>query len=209
MKRFLITACLCLFLLMLMPSFALAAEGSAPAADTAAPTETEEADNLFFLFYERLGAHLPEVFSALSLLSACLLAFCYKKGLLPLLHDGLGAIGSVTKDFGKAVEKCAEESKEICENANNSIQFIKEFAESMQNSIKEIEDKLDDASMQKSEGERLRLLMEGQVELLSDIFLSSSLPQFEKERVCKRVEQMRAALRSTEGTNGGEGDAEP
>ena len=51
---------------------------------------------------------------------------------------------------------------------------------------------------QKKEGQLLHLLMENQIDMLMEIFLASSLPQFEKERVCKRVEEMKLALKAAE-----------
>lgn len=209
MKRFLILLCLCLSLLCLLPSAAAAAEVNEPDTEESTltvETQTEE-HGFFFLLYERLCENLPEVFSALSFLSACILALCYKKGLLPLLRDGLGAIGNATKDWGKTVEKCAQEREDFCKNANDSIQFIQSFAKEIEASIQKIEQRMSAVSDQKGEGERLRLLMEGQVELLCDIFLSSSLPQFEKERVCKRVEEMKRVLRQKDSAQGGKGNA--
>ena len=41
----------------------------------------------------------------------------------------------------------------------------------------------------------LHELMLGQVEMLQEIFLVSSLPQFEKDRICKRVEEMKHELK--------------
>lgn len=210
MKRFLILLCLCLSLLCLLPSAAAAAEVNEPDTEESTltvETQTEE-EGFFLLFYERLCENLPEVFSALSFFSACILALCYKKGLLPILRDGIGAIGSATKDWGKTVEKYAQEREDFCKNANDSIQFIQSFAKEIENSVQKIEQKLSAVSEQKEEGERLRLLMEGQVELLCDVFLSSSLPQFEKERVCNRVEQMKRALRQEAPAKGGDGNAE-
>ncbi len=206
MKRILLTLCLCIALLFSFSAVACAAEPSIEAAQTDAGEVQDTAEEGFFLLlYRRLGAHLPELFSALSLLAACIIGICYKRGLLPILRDGLGAIGAATKDYGKAAEDCAEQTRIICENANNNIHFAKELAEKTSESLIVIEKRLDALGDQKSESERLRLLMSGQVEMLRDIFLSSALPQFEKDRVCKRVEEMKAALQRSDR---GDGDAE-
>ena len=85
----------------------------------------------------------------------------------------------------------------------NSIQFINSCIEKMQNSVAIIEQRLDALGDQKNENEIFRELMRGQVDMLYDIFLSSSLPQFEKDRVGKRVEQMKQMLaQKTEGEDG-------
>ena len=199
MKKFLITLTLCIALALCLPATAFAAQESADAIQSEptiseSVTESAIAENAFLMLYEALGAHLPEVFSALSLLGACILAFCYKRGLLPILRDGIGAIGSATQEWKKNAENYAKETKEICENANNSIQFTNSCIEKIEESIASVEQKLIDLGDQKSENEIFRTLLRGQVDMLYDIFLSSSLPQFEKDRVGKRVEEMRLML---------------
>ena len=150
MKKFLFALCLCTVLSLLFATTAFAKETQSeageecvsaaenqqdseatqsvspedqatpvPGSDNAANEET----NAFLALYSQLSTHLPELFSALSLLGACILAFCYKKGLLPILKNGIGAIGATTQEWKKTAESYAKDTKEICENANNSIQF--------------------------------------------------------------------------------------
>jgi hypothetical protein len=64
----------------------------------------------------------------------------------------------------------------------------------MQHSIETVEERLSILDDQKNENEIFKELLRGQVDMLYDIFLSSSLPQFEKDRVGKRVEEMKQAL---------------
>lgn len=214
MKKFLLMLCLCLSLALILPSVALAAstDESNESQNTAQDDMTEHADtppaqdNAFLVLYDQIRLHLPEVFSALSMLSACILAFCYKRGLLPILRDGIGTIGSATQEWKNAAELYAKDTKEICENANNSIQNMTSDIEKMQNSILSVEQQLDALGDQKTESEVFREILRGQVDMLYDIFLSSSLPQFEKDRVGKRVEEMRKALEQK--TIGGEIHAE-
>ncbi len=210
MKKFLFTLCFCLILALGLSTVAFAAQSS-EASTEAAPDEAQEQaspeppeENPFLALYELLGAHLPELFSALSLLGACIIGFCYKKGLLPILRDGIGAIGSATKEWGESTEAYAKDAKNICENANNSIQFVSSCIEKMQSSLASVEERIAALGDQKTESEILRELMRGQVDMLYDIFLSSSLPQFEKDRVGKRVEEMKRLL---EATSGGESHA--
>lgn len=223
MKKFLFTLCLCLMLVLAFSTATLAAQSGESetqvtsaaqsdeastetlpeeAQETIAPAPTEE--NPFLALYELLGTHLPELFSALSLLGACIIGFCYKKGLLPILRDGIRAIGAATKEWGESAETYAKDAMNICENANNSIQFVSSCIEKMQSSLTSVEEKIAALGDHKTESEILRELMRGQVDMLYDIFLSSSLPQFEKDRVGKRVEEMKRLL---EATSGGESHA--
>lgn len=222
MKKFIFTLCLCLILAFAFSTVSQAAQNGesetqsengeqstqastepSPDGEKEAPAPTEE--NPFLTLYELLGAHLPELFSALSLLGACIIGFCYKKGLLPILRDGIGAIGSATKEWGENAETYAKDAKKICEDANNSIQFVSSCVEKMNASLTCVEERIAALGDQKTETEILRELMRGQVDMLYDIFLCSSLPQFEKDRVGKRVEEMKRLLEAPR--DGGEGHA--
>ena len=204
MKKFLFTIGVCLTLALTLAIPAAAAE-NAPTSiteESAQIATTEEAaeENIFFSFYEELNEHLPELFSALSLLGACIIAFCYKRGLLPLLKEGIGAIGATASDAGKKAESYAKESREICEKANESIHLTASRMESIEKALSSLDEKIELIGDQKEESRLLHELMNGQIDMLLEIFLASSLPQFEKDRVSKHVEKMRLALRSDERT---------
>lgn len=202
MKKTLLTLCLCLSLLLVLPLAAYASEANASVQSENAVQES----GFFLLLYDRIASHLPEIFSALSLLGAAIIGFTYKRGLLPALRDGIGSIGEATKEWGRSAENHTKNIEEICENVNNSIHFIEDFAKKTSASLKNCEEKISMLDDQKKENEKLGILMNAQVDLLLDVFLSSSLPQFEKERVCKRAEEMKAALAVMQ--SGGEGNAE-
>lgn len=204
MKKFLITIGLCLTLLITLAIPASATEGSAEAQMTAEITQTESAaeENIFITFYEEITTHLPELFSALSLIGAGIIAFCYKRGLLPLLKNGIGAIGSAAMDCGKKAESYAEESRNLCEKANDSIHFITTYMKKIEEDLYALDQKISTVCTQKKEKEALYELMHGQIDMLLEIFLASSLPQFEKDRVCKRVEEMKRSLKAAEGPEG-------
>ena len=202
MKKFLITIGLCLSLLIAVaiPAAAEEASAEAPLAEEVAQTESEGEDNIFLTVYDEIASHLPELLSALSLLGAGMIAFCYKRGLLPLLKNGIGAIGSAAMDCGKKAESYAEESRNLCEKANDSIHFITTYMKKIEEDLYSLDEKISAVCMQKKEKEVMRELMHGQIDMLLEIFLASSLPQFEKDRVCKKVEEMKRSLNATDET---------
>ncbi|MBR2324654.1 MAG: hypothetical protein IKA53_01270 [Clostridia bacterium] len=186
MKKFLITLSLALTLLAALPF-----------ASMAAPATSEAAEPGFFsLLYEAAGAHLAEILSALSAASAIAIAFCYKKGLLPILKNGIGAIGSATKKWGENAESYGEEAKKICENANNYIQQADKKIDELKECFESIEKKLAALESNAKENGQTRTVLMGQLDMLYDIFLSSSLPQFEKDRVTQRIERMKREIGS-------------
>ena len=202
MKKFLITMGLCLTLLIAVaiPAAAKEASAGAPLITEVTEAESEGEDNIFLTVYDEVASHLPELFSALSLLGAAIIAFCYKRGLLPLLKNGIGAIGSAAMDCGKKAESYAEESRNLCEKANDSIHFITTYMKKIEEDLYSLDEKISAVCMQKKEKEVMRELMHGQIDMLLEIFLASSLPQFEKDRVCKKVEEMKRSLNATDET---------
>ena len=204
MKKFLITIGLCLSLLIAVaiPAAAEEASAEAPLITEVTEAESEGEDNIFLTVYDEIASHLPELLSALSLLGAGMIAFCYKRGLLPLLKNGIGAIGSAAMDCGKKAESYAEESRNLCEKANDSIHFITTYMKKIEEDLYSLDEKISAVCMQKKEKEVMRELMHGQIDMLLEIFLASSLPQFEKDRVCKKVEEMKRSLKAAESLEG-------
>ena len=202
MKKFLITIGLCLSLLIAVaiPAAAEEASAEAPLITEVTEAESEGEDNIFLTVYDEIASHLPELLSALSLLGAGMIAFCYKRGLLPLLKNGIGAIGSAAMDCGKKAESYAEESRNLCEKANDSIHFITTYMKKIEEDLYSLDEKISAVCMQKKEKEVMRELMHGQIDMLLEIFLASSLPQFEKDRVCKKVEELKRSLNATDET---------
>ena len=195
MKKFLLTLALCLCFCMMLPLAACASEIGGETAE----------QGIFVLLYERIGAHLPQILSALSALGALVIVLCYKKGLLPLLKSGLNAISAATKEWGKNAEAYGKEAKEICENANNYIQISENKTEEIEKSIQRIEQKLLSFEKISTDSEQTKNALLGQMDMLCEIFLSSALPQFEKDRVSQKIEKMKQAI--TAPKPGGESDA--
>ena len=188
MKKFLIILCLCITLLAACSFAASAAEIGNEATE----------QSFFSLLYETAGAHLTEILSAFSAACTILIAFCYKRGLLPILKNGIGAIGSATKKWGENAEIYGKEAKKICENANNYIQDSAKRVEEVKERLTGIEKHLSDLTIRAKENEQMRFVLEGQMEMLCDVFLSSSLPQFEKDRVSQKIERMKQLLHPEE-----------
>jgi hypothetical protein len=195
MKKFLIILSLCAALLAALPFAAAAAEIGGEAAES----------GFFSAVYEAAGAHLAEILSALSAVCALAIAVCYKKGLLPILKNGIGAIGSATKKWGENAESYGEEAKKICENANSYIQETANKIDGIKDTLSFIEQKLSFIEAKAKENEQTKAVLEGQMDMLCEVFLSSSLPQFEKDRVSQRLERMKRALHPA--PDGGEVDA--
>ena len=81
------------------------------------------------------------------------------------------------------------------EKVNNYVHSITSYVEKIEQALDALNEKVSSLGDQKTEALMLHELMLGQVEMLQEIFLVSSLPQFEKDRICKRVEEMKHELK--------------
>ena len=63
--------------------------------------------------------------------------------------------------------------------------------------LDEVEKRLEALAYDKSERDKMKLILESEVELLYDIFMSSGLPEYQKDTVAKRLKAIGAII--TEG----------
>lgn len=186
MKKRILLFCLLLTLVAAALSVGVCAESESAAEEIGASP--------FALLYRDITENLDTVFGAFAALGTVLVAFSYKRGMLPLLRGGVGVLSDKVKEIGKQSEKMEKESSENAQFVKNQLQMMmdsfRECADSVQefgNALKELREKSDEMDV-------LRSLLAEEVNLLYDIFSSSSLPQYQKEIVARRVEEMRATL---------------
>lgn len=186
MKKRILLFCLLLTLVVATLSVGVYAESEGAAEEIGASP--------FALLYRDITENLDTVFGAFAALGTVLVAFSYKRGMLPLLRGGVGVLSDKVKEIGKQSEKMEKESSENAQFVKNQLQMMldsfRECADSVQgfgNALKELREKSDEMDV-------LRSLLAEEVNLLYDIFSSSSLPQYQKEIVARRVEEMRATL---------------
>lgn len=162
-------------------------------SDTAEATDAEE--NLFSLLWDGISEYATEIFCALTFIASLFLSYTYKKGLLPTVS---GAVGSISTAVSKIKESTDLESEKNDAMSRSFSVFLTKTEEA----FKKTEDKLENINS------RLKVLdnsadmnacfktvLEGQVELLYDVFMSSSLPQYKKDEIGERVAKMKEALK--------------
>lgn len=166
---------------------ALALDGSA---------ESTLPDRFYLWFTENAG----NILSLLSLIGTLFLAFTYKKGLLPRLTSALGSVSDGvqkmkegTLEMGKKYERALGGAVERCDR-------IELMLGSTAQSLDELKKSLEKDDVFKDEYRKLHVILLAQVDMLYDIFTTSSLPQFAKEEVGVKIAKMRAEL-GAEGTD--------
>lgn len=187
MKKRILLFCLCLFLVAAVMSIGVCAVGTALAEEG-----TEE--NPFALLYRDIAENLDAVFGALAAVGTLAVAFSYKRGMLPLLRGGVGVLSDRVKQIGEQSEEIKKESEENAVFVKNQLQMMLSSFRDCADTVKNFAAVLEDVRTKTGEIELLKSLLAGEVELLYDIFSSSSLPQYQKEIVARRVEELRLAL---------------
>ena len=165
--------------------------------DTASEGEkinTGKSDNVFSDIYSIVSDNSDKIFSILAFTASVVVAFAYRKGLIPILKSALSTITSRT-------EKLGEFSAESQMKTEESLKFLSEKFVSCQNgvegiarSLDELIERLDTIEGEKKESEKLKTIMLSQVDMLYDIFMQSSLPQYSKDAVGEKVTAMKKEI---------------
>jgi hypothetical protein len=170
--------------------------------DNAAKSDTgteEEAVTFFARVYEELANYASEILCALTLAGSVTLAVAYKKGLIPLLEGSLVAIGNAitkikesTKESADASTMHSEKTQRLLTEASGAIDTLTRKIEGL---AKALDDELKAKSADRGDRERLTAVVNEQIAMLYDIFMSVELPQYQKDAVGERVAKMKEALR--------------
>lgn len=187
---------------MLFTCFGVAA--SATEADE--PVMTEESleaeisgeetveENPFAELYEYATENADKIFSALAFIGSLVLAFFYKRGLMPALSSALGNLRSSVKSFGDTAEKSLKNSENACATVKDSMDLVGKGLDTLCISVAEIDKRLSANEEQLNEAKVMKTIMSAQVDMLYNIFMSSALPQYSKDAVGERISEMRAML---------------
>ncbi len=167
-----------------------------------APTEDEntaagagdKGDNPFEMIYNFATLHIGEIFSILSFISAALVALLYNKGLLPALKNSLSAMANILSGVKDSTEKSENLSNEMRQQLLEKLDIAEGGLKTMGDSIATLTERLDSLTDSKDEQEKMRLIMNAQIDMLYEIFLCSSLPEYQKEAVREKVAAMKEVL---------------
>ena len=143
--------------------------------------------NFFEKLYTAVTDYISEILCVLAFGGSLLIAVLYKKGLLPLLKGALGAINTAVGRIKEVTESSAAADAEKTVEITEALSKAEALIEAQSNTLEALEKRLDSLSTDKSEREKLRLILESEVELLYDIFMSSGLPEYQKDAVAKRL----------------------
>lgn len=169
---------------------------NAKVPDTVTDSETDTAENIFEEIYSVIELNADKIFSILAFIGTIVVSVGYKSGLLPLLRDALsklkGAIDNVKEDGERNNQLTSDKITEI----SQSIDGINESLKKNSEELSRIEWQFEGYEELFRERESMKALIEGQIDMLYAIFMSSALPQYQKDEIGARIGEMREDLKS-------------
>lgn len=155
---------------------------------------SQENANPFAEIYDYACEHADNIFSVLAFIGSIVLAFVYKKGLIPALSSALGNLRTSVKSISDTAEKTLVGSENAYTDFKSNMELISKGLDTLCISVAELDNRLSASEKAADESEKIKMIMSAQVDMLYNIFMSSSLPQYSKDAVGERISEMKAAL---------------
>ena len=185
----------------LVSGISVAAEESEAAGATLSEAVTDvsdERENLFTLIYETALTYASEIFSFLSLIGTLIVGHFYRRGLIPSVKSVLSNMGSTVGNIKESSDKHYERQQAENEKLSLSLSELEMTIASQSEKLSALEQRLISEEDIYKQRERSNLILSAQIDLLYDIFMSSSLPQYQKEATGEKINKMRKEIKSYE-----------
>ena len=184
-------------MLILISTLSLTVSASAQELESIELTDGT-VENIFDRIYADVSEYATEILCAMTFAGSLILAFAYKKGLMPIVRGSLLSIGNAVSKVKDSVGESAEKGEKLGESIEKGLESTKNVLDGLVEKISELdtalEARLTDESERAHEQEVLRLVLLSQIDMLRDIFMSAALPQYQKDAVGERIAKMKGAL---------------
>ena len=150
--------------------------------------------NIFDELYSKLEDNSDKIFSILAFIGTLVVGIGYKSGLLPLLRDALSRLKASIDLVKEDGDKNNLITKEKFSDINRSIDIINESIEKNTDELTRIKWQFEGYEELCAERESMRLILLNQVDMLYAIFMSSALPQYQKDEIGEKIKSMREEL---------------
>ena len=155
-------------------------------------------ENIFEQIYTLAMENSDKIFSVLAFLGTLVVGIGYKSGLLPLLRDALSRLKGEMDGIKADGDKIGRLFGERFDKTSEAIERIEKTLEENTKELSRIEWQFESYEELLRERNALKTILEGQMYLLYSIFMSSSLPQYQKDMIGERIEELREELKSYE-----------
>ena len=187
------------YLIMLVMLIAITVSTAVTAsAEEAAPADTRAEDSFFSAVYGEVAEYTGEILCALTFIGSIALAIAYRRGLLPLVKGSLLSLGNAVGKIRDKADESAVRGEALGERITEGLGTASETLKALSERIGALEcalnTSLDSEKAARKNAEATRLVMDAQIDMLYSIFMSSALPQYQKDAVGERVAKMKEAI---------------
>ena len=184
--------------IVLLCALSVCASAEEYVTDTTESIDESTEENFFSKAYGELSEYAGEILCALTFAGSLILAIAYKKGLLPLMQKSLMTIGNAVNKIKDNAKETAEKSSQLGESIQTNIKSAKETLDTLANRINSLDLALKESLEKETEAKRqsreIRIIMDTQIEMLRDIFMSAALPQYQKDAIGEKIAKMKGAI---------------
>jgi len=165
--------------------------------DMDSEAQTSEEDTFFGMLYEEISEHSDKLLAALSFVGSLIVIFAYKKGLLPIIKASLGALGTAVSSIKDESERASAEAGVIMSGAVEKLGAAEAVISDLSKQLENIEHRLEEANGKQLESKTVYTVISAQIDMLYEVFMSSSLPAYQKESVGEKITEMKRSLAET------------
>ena len=178
--------------------------GAGEALDTGANGDAvdggrgEESENFFADLYGITAENADKIFAILSFIGTLVLALAYKKGLMPSLGKTIAKLADGVRDMAAKAEERISDGEKAIDGFGERISKALAALESLEARANELSEKLDVIGECKDHTDAATKALLGEVDMLSELLLASSIPEYRKEAVERRVAYIKKELGDNE-----------
>lgn len=159
---------------------------------------SESLENPFSKMYDALLSNSDKIFSLLAFIGTLIVGGAYKKGLIPSLTEALGKICSRIEEARADTRAYEGKSDEQLKNLSESVSAIESTLTKSSELLTRLDSEMKGYSEVMVDHEKMRTLFSYQIDMLYSIFMSSALPEYQKEEIGIKISKMREELASYE-----------
>ena len=154
----------------------------------------EDKESFFASLFSAVEDNLSEILSALAFVGSLIIMFSYKKGFIPLIREGLSALSGGVKAVSEKANSLNLNTEQIAGKLEQKLEDAQNLLFGMENTLAQLEISLGDLEKSKKEREMLSVVLCAEVDMLYEIFMSASLPQYLKDNVGEKIRAMKSKL---------------
>lgn len=157
-------------------------------------TEDKEEENLFSQTFGFLEENSARIFSALSFIASLITVIAYRSGLLPYVESGIKTLSSGVKALGERAESIEASTGSLGESVGEKLLAAEALLGRIESTVSTLGERLDAIENEGRRTDSFKSVLLGEIDMLYDIFMAASIPQYLKESVGERVGAMKRQL---------------